>query len=298
MTYKLKRYRVTDIRTGRSDLMRAKSRRTLDRQLGKRVDEVIVEHTRSKSGEKRVVAGQHKGGKNTMVDTFEREQVELEQLKTRRDILASELKGNRVARYIPMITTKGKLKGELSHLTIKQFKDFTGSDPRQSIIVDGKVPWHLALDTIATESGFKSDEAFRDAVLKAKDSQDELAAIKREIKGKREDTEKARKTIPKAEQAKLEGTAPVFPKQETTPEVLTEVNGLVMRRRRNPSFWQVESDTDGDKKPDTVVRIRYSDQAEKVVKEAVKDFQRGFAKSHRLTRKTPRITPKRPRLLR
>lgn len=46
MGYKLKRWLITDIRTGRRVELRAKSRRSLDKRLGKRVSEVLVERVK------------------------------------------------------------------------------------------------------------------------------------------------------------------------------------------------------------------------------------------------------------
>lgn len=42
MGYKLKRWLIRDIRTGRVNEVRAKSRRSLNKRLGKRVNEVLV----------------------------------------------------------------------------------------------------------------------------------------------------------------------------------------------------------------------------------------------------------------
>lgn len=42
MSYKLKCWQVTDIRAGRATVVRAKSRRTLDKRLGKRADDILI----------------------------------------------------------------------------------------------------------------------------------------------------------------------------------------------------------------------------------------------------------------
>ena len=42
MSYKLKCWRLTDIRTGRVTEVRAKSSRTLNKRLGKRANEVLI----------------------------------------------------------------------------------------------------------------------------------------------------------------------------------------------------------------------------------------------------------------
>jgi hypothetical protein len=43
MGYKLKCWQLTDIRTGHVTQVKAKSRRTLDRQLGRRANDVLIE---------------------------------------------------------------------------------------------------------------------------------------------------------------------------------------------------------------------------------------------------------------
>jgi len=43
MGYKLKQWLITDVRTGRVEKVRAKSRRTLEKRLGKQVEDTIIE---------------------------------------------------------------------------------------------------------------------------------------------------------------------------------------------------------------------------------------------------------------
>ena len=38
----LRKYKITDIRTGRVDTMKGKSRRTIEKRLGKRADDVLI----------------------------------------------------------------------------------------------------------------------------------------------------------------------------------------------------------------------------------------------------------------
>lgn len=42
MSYKLKCWQLTHIRTGRVTMLRAKSRRTLEKRLGKAADDVLI----------------------------------------------------------------------------------------------------------------------------------------------------------------------------------------------------------------------------------------------------------------
>jgi hypothetical protein len=48
VSYKLKCWAITDIRTGRVTVVRAKNRRTLERRLGKRADEVLISECKAK----------------------------------------------------------------------------------------------------------------------------------------------------------------------------------------------------------------------------------------------------------
>jgi len=47
MSYKLKCWRVEDIRTDRVDWVRAKNRRNLDKHLGERADRVLIKESKT-----------------------------------------------------------------------------------------------------------------------------------------------------------------------------------------------------------------------------------------------------------
>ena len=72
-------------------------------------------------------------------------------------------------RLLKYITRLGDYKGELQYLTPKMYKQMIGKPPKSAIVnKQGKIPWELALDDIATELGYSSDEALKKAVEKSR----------------------------------------------------------------------------------------------------------------------------------
>jgi len=99
-----------------------------------------------------------------------------------------------------LIKKTGKMKGELSNLTIAQYKKLTGKStvPKSILTLDGKhVKWEYALDSLATERGYESGEALREGILEAKALMDADKALQAKIKERM--TTKPLKTVPRAE---------------------------------------------------------------------------------------------------
>jgi len=202
-------------------------------------------------------------------------------------------------RLLPLttiITKKGKLKGELSHLTKAQYRRFMGRYPRPSIMENGKVPWHLALDELATERGYKSDEALKEAIEKTVKDKIKLDEMKRKRNMITTDIkDKAVERVNSDDTFK----APVFPPGEKVKSNYASIGDTEVLSRRNPSFHQVEVDYKSTpKEPDYTYRVRYSADAKKLTNVAVKDEKTRILSSSRIRRSKGqgRISPKMPRL--
>lgn len=220
--------------------------------------------------------------------------------------LSDSIKQSPARRLVPLITRKGAFKGEVHALTPKQYRRYMGKEPRPSIIQDGKIPWHLALDELASERGYKGDEQLKEAIEKLRNDMTRLAELKKERNYIKSQVAEGLRKGPKRETVKTTAAAPVYPKDENVRAEETTVDGTEILSRRNPSFHRVEVDDTGtEKKPDNAYLVRYKRQADKLVSAAVQDAKVKAARQRppaRITRKFGvtgsqiRISPKMPRL--
>lgn len=205
--------------------------------------------------------------------------------------LQAEIKGSPVRDLLGIIKRRGNYKGEVKDLTPRQFEKIFRQKPRPSIIDphSGKVNWWLALDQIAAERGYKSDESLKEDIERLSGQIHELKALRSEKRGIKSDITTAETKPPKKQIVIVNANPPVFPKGETTKAIVTQVDGYTMEAARNPSFYQI-SDND-PKTPD--VRARYSSDARAIMNDAAKNF---IKSQMRLSRGRGRISPKMPRL--
>jgi len=114
--------------------------------------------------------------------------------------LSSEIEGinffleqSPARKYVNLVQKNGWHKGEIKELTPKQFKEIMGYDPPKAIQKpNGNVYWEYTFDQLATEFGYESDEAFKnavedcaDALKKLRSLRDELRRVKSELKSLR-----------------------------------------------------------------------------------------------------------------
>ena len=85
-------------------------------------------------------------------------------------------------RLVKYVKRCGPYKGELISLTVPQFRELVGADPKPVVIVDGLVAWEYALDQVADAMGYPSDEALHDAVEHALKMRRELEDSERELR--------------------------------------------------------------------------------------------------------------------
>lgn len=216
--------------------------------------------------------------------------VEKAQLAERIEVLRDEIKSSPVRRLLPLITRAGNYRGEIKYLTPKQYTKYFGGTARPSVVVNGKIRWEHVLDQLASEYGYKSDEDLKEAIEKLGGQVAELKRLRGEKRSIREDIATVETTKPKPEVSEFSDTPPVFDKEhDTVKAVVVEVPGLEVKRRRNPSFHQVEVDnTDTEKKPDFTFRVRYSSDAIKLSNTAIREHigkpRRARQKHHRRSR--------------
>ncbi len=149
--------------------------------------------------------------------------IELEEVTAEIEGLTEYLATEPARKLINVIKKTGWRRGEISNLTLKQYRDITGKTTISPTILtaDKKhVRWEYSLDEIATEMGYESGEALRETIVTTGEANTRLSTLK---------NEKARLT---AEIREVE--APVIgiqlPKElPTTPPPLTPVAEVLGR---------------------------------------------------------------------
>jgi soluble cytochrome b562 len=101
-------------------------------------------------------------------------------LEARIEGLEQTVQASRARKLIKYIRRTGEYKGEIIDFTPAQYRDITGKDPKKAIIRQGKIPWEWALDDIATELGYRSDEALKNDIEKTLKILHQIDELKRE----------------------------------------------------------------------------------------------------------------------
>lgn len=178
--------------------------------------------------------------KTKMAELQDRSKSTIEQIgnvKAEIEGLESSLEGNRASDLLRIVTRSGKMKGEVTRLTIRQFRDLLGYDPPQAVRDNGHVPWQYALDQLATERGFKSDEDLKEAIEQARDDTQKLEKLGRELSWLEGHVKSAPEGTPKCVGA-IQQTepCPAFPEESCKSEATSceNVRGTITRQ---PSYW-------------------------------------------------------------
>lgn len=101
-----------------------------------------------------------------------------EEIASTREVLNSE-PANTLVR---LVKRSGKNKGEIVDFTKRQFRELLGKDPPPAIVKpDGKIPWELSLDVIASELGYSSDEALKNGIERAIKERRLIEKLEREL---------------------------------------------------------------------------------------------------------------------
>lgn len=211
--------------------------------------------------------------------------------------IAEDIKANPLRKYLPLVTRAGNFRGEIKYLTKAQYRKYLKKEPPEAVIdKNGKIPWHYAIDQLASEAGYKSDEDLKEAIEKLAGQYGELESLRQQKRGARADIQAVKGKVPEIKISKLTNEEPpVFKKNESTTGVAVEVDGLEMKAVRNPSFYQIKDDNPAT--PD--IRVRYSADARKLMGTAAREYQQDLAlkRGVRLPRsRPPRITPRMPSL--
>jgi hypothetical protein len=201
--------------------------------------------------------------------------------------LEQSLKDNPAYRLISLVKTHGKEKDELSDITIKQYRKVLGKDPPAHVVKHGKIRWERFLDQLNNlEHGrFTYDQELKDEIESLSRQRDQLNDLKEQRDYIRYEL---RRTLPAAEVEKIMAHAPVFPRSEMSRAIVTEIAGLKMTAKRNPSFYQIE-----DNDPATPhIRVRYSADARKLMNAAARGYKIDAAKMRGITIKPRKATGK------
>jgi len=231
----------------------------------------------------------------------------LQEAEANTEALEESLAGSKVADLTELVTKGGKMKGHLTGVTPKQYRKFLGKEAPPDLLKKArdattrKISWDLALDQLASERGYKSDEELRDAIEQAHDAKKGIEEGKARQKLLRNEIFDLMRQDPSVEKVVLDDVCPQFPESTCTAEV-TLVNGMEFRLRRQHSYWRIDA---GDKS----FRNRYAKDARALAAVATKQYKADIREAKagklqrekqgmRLTRKSPRITPLRPTLRR
>lgn len=98
---------------------------------------------------------------------FEREMaVTSDEIKAEIEGLKDTLDREPARKLVKYVKRTGAYKGELIDLTPSQYRTLMGKQPKAVIISKRtkRVPWEYALDEVATELGYRSDEDLKKAV--------------------------------------------------------------------------------------------------------------------------------------
>ena len=191
--------------------------------------------------------------------------------------LRASLEENRAKDLTKIIVPTGKMKGEITGLTPRQYEEFVGRRPSPTLLrkLEGqtteKIPWNLVLDQLASERGYDSDEALKDAIEAAKEDTEELEGLKHsrdtlisDIKTKIQEGILGVDTFKVTRESDL-------PNGMLKGEV-TEVNGSEIEAYRQHSYWTIEVDLDNDGVVDHKFKIRYAKEARKLIAMAIRDI--------------------------
>mgnify|MGYP001602228867 FL=1 len=112
-----------------------------------------------------------------------------------------------------------------------------GRDPRESIVTDGHIPWELALDELASERGYRSDEDLKEAIEATAAGVKHLTQVKHDA---RHFEDKAKHAAP-CEQIQRNVPCAVAGQKRCTAETLA-CNGNEIKLVKEPSQWIGEVD--------------------------------------------------------
>lgn len=213
------------------------------------------------------------------MEKYEELENELYEVEGELEGLRQSFQENRAKDLVKLVVPTGKAKGELVGLTRKQYRDMIGVEPSPKLLakLEGqttkKIPWHLALDQLATERGYAGDEELREAIISAREDRQEIDRLSSRSAGLIADIqETVGKGLFQVKKFKMERQG-VLPGIDI-PTEKTEVNGAEVEAYRQHSYWTIEVDLDNDGVVDHKFEIRYAKEARKLVGLAVADIKK------------------------
>lgn len=193
-----------------------------------------------------------------------------DEIRAKIEGLEYQLKREPASKLVKYIKRSGTYKGEVVDFTPAQYRQLMNKSPRKAIINKrGKVPWEYMLDELATELGYKSDEALKNAIERSRKLMQRIETLKSQL---RTTNSRSPKVL------SMKGVCPASIKEKRCKTKWTRVNGVEVTAVRQPSQWRVHvhklgSDLTGSNEIGTV---RYADDAEQVVRQSAKQLREKY----------------------
>ena len=203
---------------------------------------------------------------------------EIEEVSAKIEALEDYLEREPARKLIYIIPRRGWLKGEITALTKRQFRDLLGYDPPQAVLRKydkvEKVPWEYALDQLASEMGYKSDEELKKAIEECRRKNLELEKLYSELGYLKTLLKEAKERPPEVEVVGSVAECPLTVPEYCRAEVY-HVDGHYIWLVRQPSTWLGYYLLEGEEidfdKPD--FRARYAKEARKKAKQVAEELK-------------------------
>ena len=192
--------------------------------------------------------------------------------------LQEELTREPASRLIKYLKRKGPYKGEFVDLTPAQYHELMSRRPKDAIInkKTGRIPWEYALDEVATELGYPSDEALKNAVERSLKTRHKLDQLEAEVRSRKKP--KGHK-VEAGAMVKIETTCPPGIQIATRCKSKSrDVNGTEVTAVRQPAYWRVHVTKEDQELDETNMAgvVRYAAEADK----SLKQIAAGLAEQH------------------
>lgn len=198
------------------------------------------------------------------------------QIKAQIEGLKDTLDREPARKLVKYVKRTGAHKGELVDFTPSQYRNITGKAPKAVIVSKRtrRVPWEYALDDIATELGYRSDEELQKAIEKSVRIQRQIDELRHDlsIQKEKEDRPIACKSIKRKRRISCNGV------------VIEAVTGQKLKYR---VVYNVHVHKPGQKntKDNKAGEVRGAKGLQKEMQNIAKQFERRYGKRRRRSKK-------------
>lgn len=169
---------------------------------------------------------------------------QLAELEAEIDAVKESIRADPAGRLVKYVKRSGQFKGELIDFTKAQYRELIGKPPLPAIVNEaGRVPWELAIDVIASELGFRDDEALKVAAERVVGRQRELE----ELQFQRQVLLEQHPACGKVDNSLI--ACENFPERDCRFKVLGCGDDVDIVGVRHPSQWSIHKMVDGDTFP-------------------------------------------------